>query len=207
MSGDVVNRIFDTAKIRLPGALDAALLLEFFHVVDEFLKGTRLWKELLPFTVTPATQPYVVDPASYTFAVTPPASSLPVLLLGVYDEEEHPWPATMPVPGEIIVERVPSAPTTLYAHVTLTITEPAALTGLSSIPPWIVERYWTVLLNGLLGRMMSQGAKPYSSPATAMQHLRAFYTHIAKARVEGDRQNLYGAQSWHFPRNFTQKAR
>jgi hypothetical protein len=207
MASDTINRIFDTAKIRLPGALDAALLLEFFIVVDELLKASRLWKELLPFTAVPAPDPYIVDPSAYTFPLAPAASTLPVTLLGVYDSEEHPWPATMPVPGQIVLGRLPTAAKVLHAHVTLTVTEPAEIDGLSSIPDWIVERYWTLLLNGLLGRMMSQQAKPYTSLAMATQHMRAFYAGVSKARIDGDRQNVYGAQNWHFPRNFVHRKR
>lgn len=201
----IVNRIFDSAKIRLPGALDSALLLEFYSLVDDFLRNTNLWKELLPFTATPASDPYVVDPSAYTFTITPPTSSIPILLLGVYDENEVPYHATMPVTSEVVLEQPPSSSRTLYAHVALTIMEPAELDGLSSVPDWIMERYWDMLRDGLIGRMMTQPGKPYSSPQMGLMHLRSYNAKRASARVEAMRQNRYGAQTWHFPQTFNRR--
>jgi hypothetical protein len=199
------NRLFDTAKIRLPGALDAALFLELFILCEEFFRETSCWKELLPFTATPATDPYITHPAQYTFDVTPPAGSVCVSLFGVYDAAERPHAASMSVPGEIVLETPPTASTTYYAYVSLTVAEPAGVDSYPTMPDWAMERHWPAFLDGLLFRMMSQPGKPYTSAQTALFHGRRWQSRKSQAKVEAMRNNLYGAQAWSFPQTFNRR--
>lgn len=199
----IENRVFDTAKLRLPGALDAALQLELFHVCEDFLRETHAWKELISFVSAVPTQSYLGDPSQYTFTLTLPAGSTAVSLLGVYDDAERPYRATMPVPGEVILDSPPSA--TLKAYVALTVSDPVGTDKMPQLPDWVTELHWPCLLDGLLLRMMSQPGKPYTNLQLAVTHGRAYQKRKSQARVEAMRQNLYGAQSWTFPQTFNRR--
>jgi hypothetical protein len=199
------NRLFDSAKIRLPGALDAAVWLEYFLVCEEFLRETNAWKELIEFTATPATLTYIEAPEQYTFPLTLPTGSQAVSLFTVVDSSERVQKATMDIPGEIVLETPPAESTTLYAYVSLTVGEPTDLERLPQIPDWIEERHWPALLDGLLYRMMSQMGKPYTNTQMALMHGRRYNSRRSQARVEALRQNLYGAQTWSFPQSFNRR--
>lgn len=205
MATDIQNRLLDTARLRLPGALDAALYLEVFAVCEEFLRETSMWKELLPFTALPAADPYIVDPAQYTYALTYPPGSQPTFLMGIYDEDEIRHPGSMSVPGEIVLEIAPNEPTNYLAYVTMNVTHPVDVSSFPQMPAWIFERDWPALLDGLLFRMMSQPGKPYTSAQTAIFHGRRYSARKAQARVEALRNNLYGAQAWTFPQTFNRR--
>lgn len=199
------NRLFDAAKLRLPGALDAALFIELFTVCEEFLRETSAWKELLPFTATPATDPYITAPEQYTFPLTLPAGAAAIHLLGVYDADQHRHAASMPVPGTIVMETPPAVSTIYHAYVALGVAFPTQVDGYPEMPDWIMEREWPCFLDGLLFRMMSQPGKPYTSAQAATSHGRRFQSRKAQARVEAMRSNLYGAQNWTFPQTFNRR--
>lgn len=201
----IQNRIFDSAKIRLPGALDAAIWLEYFLICEDFLRETSAWKELIEFTATPATLSYIEAPAQYTHILTLPTGSVAMNLFGVFDIEERPQKATMDVPGEIVLDEPPAQATQLYAYISLTVGEPAGIDALPEIPEWIEERHWPALLDGLLYRMMSQMGKPYSAAQMALIHGRRYHSRRSQARVEALRQNMYGAQAWRFPQTFNRR--
>ena len=55
------------------------------------------------------------------------------------------------------------------------------------------------LLDGLVGRMMSQPAKPYTNPALGLNHLRKFRNAISFAGTESVRRNVANSQAWRFP--------
>ena len=205
MSTLIENRIFDSAKIRLPGALDSALKLELFVICEEFLRDTNAWKELLPFTATPATDTFILAPEDYTFELTVPAGTKCLDLFGVYDANERKRYASMPVPGSVILEDSPPESMTLYAYVSLSVSDPNGLDGFPQLPDWITERHWPCLLDGLLYRMMSQPGKPYTSSQTALYHGRLYHRRKTQAKVEATRNNLYGAQTWSFPQTFNRR--
>jgi len=188
--------------MRLPGALDAALLLELFIVAEEFLRDTSAWKEILAFTALPSDDLYILNSAAYTFDLTLPTGSKCESLLGVYNVDQVPVKAQMPVPGSIVLDVLPEAATGLYAHVTLNVAEPADIDGLSVMPDWVMERHWPAMLDGVLSRMMSQMGKPYTNLQQGAFHARRFNGRKAQARVEAMRSNLYGAQAWTFPQSF-----
>jgi hypothetical protein len=194
MSNPDMNRLLDHARIRLPGAVDAAILVELFAVLKEFFIETNVWREQITFTAQP-------DPSQLTYDVVPFQGSI-VRLLAVTDKEGRPVPATMAQPGCITLGRSPASPEEYTAHLTLTVSDPTTREDQPQFPTWVANRYLTTLLDGLLGRMMSQIAKPYSSPAIAAVHLRNFRKGTSAARVDAKRQNVYGAATWRFPRGF-----
>jgi hypothetical protein len=187
-----MNRLMDHARIRLPGALDAAIQMELFTVMGEFLNKTNLWYEDITFQ----TQPEVA-----TYAVTPSAGAI-ARLLGVMDASRAAVSAAMPIIGTVCLAYPPSGPQTYTARVSLMVTDPVTPDGYPQFPEWVLARYGDDLLEGVLGRMMSQMAKPYSSAAGAQFHLRNFRAATAQAKVEASHQNVYRAQNWRFPQTF-----
>jgi hypothetical protein len=191
-------RLMDQTRIRVPGAIDAAILIELFALMKEFFIETNIWRDELTFTAQPAS---VAGEGPATYDVVPTKGTI-VRLLSVTDPQGHTVRAVMDTPGCIMVLTPPAAPETYTAHVVLTVSDPTTRDDYPQFPVWVLNRYHTGILDGLIGRMLSQIAKPYSSPALAMAHLRSFRKTMSMARVDTRTRNVYGAQTWRFPRGF-----
>ncbi len=196
-----LSRLIDNATYRVPGALSSALLPELFAVLDEFFQTTNIWREDATFTANPTTSTFLEDPAAYTYDVTATSGQI-VRLVAVVNEGGVPVVAGMPIPGCVILRNPPASSETYTATVVLSVTDPVTSEGYPVCPDWIYQKYMNGLLDGLLGRMMSQTGKPYSSPQIAMVHLKRFQSAMSRARVETTRQNVYGAQNWSFPQTW-----
>lgn len=196
-----MNRLMDQARIRLPGAVDAAIQIELFTVLKEFFSGSNIWQEEIGFTALATNVSYYADPDAYTFDVIPAQGAI-TRLIGVRDNQGTQLRATMSVPGSIVLNTLPSVDTACVATVVLTVTDPVTRDDFPQFPDWVLNKYFNELLDGLLGRMMSQIAKPYSSPSIAGVHLRKFKQGISLAKVETSRKNVYRGQNWRFPKSF-----
>lgn len=194
-------RIVNHARQRLPGAVDNAILTEFFSVMKEFFIQTNSWRVSIDFTVNPSSLSYAQAPENYTFAVAPDEGTI-VRLICVEDSDGRPVTASMPSPGTIVLPRLPSAAETYTAIVAITVRDPVTAEGYPECPEDVIILYSNELLDGLLGRMMSQNAKPYSNPTLAQAHLRKFRQGVISARVATKKLNTYAAQPWIFPQNF-----
>lgn len=200
MSTDQIFDVMRTARTRLPGAIDDVIKEELAFVLQDLLTVAPLWYEDISVTVTPATNNYATAPAEYTYTLTPSGGSI-VRLLFVYDLDGNQHPATMPVIPDLVVVSPPSASETWKARVQL---KNSALDSVAYpvIPDWIVQKYKSEIVDGVLGRMMSQIAKPYSNPTLAALHLRKFRSACNIARAEAKKMNLFAAQSWSYPQTF-----
>lgn len=204
MANADMTRLIDHARMRLPGALDAAIQMELFSVMNEFFQTSNAWYEDIPFDVTPTTAVYLQDPDAYTYQIVPDQGSI-TRLVGVVDSKEFPQKAFMPTLGYVVLANSPQNADTYIARVFKTITDPVTREGYPVFPDWILNKYGVEILDGLLGRMMSQLAKPYSSPALAQMHLRSFKSGVSQAKVEAAHQNVYRGQSWRFPQTFARR--
>jgi hypothetical protein len=193
-----LDRILDNARIHLPSALDDALRLELFNVLDEFFRATSMWQEDVTFNVRPGV-------ISYEIANFDPGQM--IALMGIVNGDLLPISGTMREPGTIIVLNDPSKRETYTATVALTVVDPTDRDGNPECPEWILQKYFADVLEGLLGRMMAQPAKPYSSERLAIYHTRKFRNVMANARVEAWHHNLYGGQRWQFPQSFAVRRR
>lgn len=200
-----MNRLMDNARFKLPGALDTAIQLELFSVLDEFFQESNIWYEDITFNVTTTTDAYFENPAAYTYQIFPLEGGLINRLIGVIDAGGFPQSATMPIPGEVILRYSPNMAQTYTARVTKTVTDPVTRDGYPVFPDWILNKYGNDILGGVLGRMMGQIAKPYSSPQIAAVHLRQFKQAIGKARAEAMHGNVYRGQNWTFPQAFASR--
>lgn len=201
MASPEMNRLIDHARVRLPGALDAAIQLELFAAMHEFLDNTNAWYEDIDFAVAASTLSYQESPGAYTFQIIPELGT-PTRLLAVVNSAGLHQAATMATPGTIVLRHLPSTDDTYTARVALTVVDPVTREGYPQFPGWIIEKHFTTLLDGILGRMLSQTAKPYSAPQNALFHMRSFRAGVAQAKVEASRQNVYRGQSWRFPQTF-----
>lgn len=201
-----MNRLMDHARIRLPGSLDAALQMELFAVMNEFLQTSGLWFEDIQFQVAPTAESYLDNPDAYTYELIPDQGAI-TRLQGVVDSKGFGVQAVMPVLGQLILSYSPSVADTYTARVSLTVTDPVTRDGYPEFPDWILNKYGNDILEGLLGRMMTQIAKPYTSTAGAQFHLRNFKQAVSQAKVEASHKNVYRGQNWRFPQTFARHRR
>lgn len=199
-----MNRLMDHARIRLPGALDTALQMELFAVMNEFFQSSNIWYEDIQFPVQPTNDTYLDNPDAYTYDVIPDMGTI-TRLVGVVDSNGFAVRAYMPVLGQIILNFSPNVADTYTARVALTVTDPTTRDGYPEFPDWILEKYGNDILEGVLGRMMSQIAKPYTSAQGAQFHLRNFKQAVGQAKVEASHQNVYRGQNWRFPQTFNRR--
>lgn len=204
MANADMNRLMDHARIRLPGALDAAIQMELFAVMNEFFQASNIWYEDIAFTVTPTPDTYLDNPEAFTYDVIPTQGSI-TRLVGLLDSSGRPQSGTMPTLGQVILGVSPNVTDTYTARVALTVSDPVTRDGYPEFPGWIMDKYGSDILEGVLSRMMSQIAKPYSSPQMAQYHGKMFKQAVSQAKVEASHQNVYRGQSWRFPQTFARR--
>lgn len=206
-SSSSLVRIIDSTRIRLPGALDGAIRMEFFGVAREFLQRSNIWREAIPITVVPSVACYelvgehrglvnrlIWVEGQRQISEGAPARSGPprpaaLLRTGVLD-------------AEIRIDWLPSQTELWFAHVALTVADPTDRLGLPFLPSWIVEKYAATLTDGLVARMAAIPLKPYSNKALAAYHGREFRMGTNLAKNETAHSNTLGGQAWAFPQGF-----
>lgn len=189
MANANMNFLMDYLRVRLPGATDAAIQLEMFAILDEFLSQTSVWKEDIDFAVVPGTLSYDIVPTTGT----------PIRLAQVTNSSGIGVPGYMATPGTVVFPSDPQVSDTYTATIILSVIEPITREGYPDFPDWILARHWRTIADGVLGAMMSQIAKPYTSQTAAVFHLRKYRNEVAIARVGVSRLNVHRGQSWQFP--------
>lgn len=198
------NRLMNSIRSRVPGALDAQIQAEMFEVLDEFFQFTNVWQELIPVSIQ-------ANVLNYDVAPTGVASIIRLLLVQVAGTNPNPKlctpiAATMEVPGCLQlaqpITNLPTTPYTFNVTVSETCIDPTTSDGYPIIPRWIMDRYHKDFVDGVVGRLMSQPAKPYSNQTLSVYHLRRWRNAMSGTRIEVNRQNTYGAQAWMFPQQF-----
>ena len=199
MSVDI-ERFMKNARSRLTGAVDDVLQLELFNVMDEFFKNSNVWNEDIDINIPAA------DPAGTIYELTPSTPSLIHNLLWVFQVPDSstigrgaPIAAAMQTPGELTLRTQPSSDQVYRVTVSLTVQDPETRNGYVTFPAWVLARYREIILDGLLGRMMSQQSKPYTNMQLSVFHMRKFKIGYTAARVEWQRNNTYQQQAWRFP--------
>lgn len=204
MANADMNRLMDNARIRLPGALDAAIQMELFAVMNEFFQGSNIWYEDIKFPVEPTSDAFTDNPEAYTYDVIPAQGTI-TRLMGIIDSQGRPQQGYMPILGQVILSFSPNVADTYTARVALTVSDPVTRSGYPEFPAWIMDKYGNEILDGVLSRMMSQIAKPYTSPQMAQYHGRMFKHAVSQAKVEASHQNVYRGQNWRFPQTFSRR--
>jgi hypothetical protein len=187
------TRLMNNVRINVPGALDTVVKLEFFNALDDFFKGSNIWKEKIPVSV---------DPTKDTYDVVPTDSGAINRLLWVIDPSGVAVNATMEEPGTLVLQYKPGMAQTYTACVAKTVTDPTTKDDYPQYPDWVLDKYGDDLVNGVVGRLMKQPKKPYTDLQLAQYYLKSFEQAIGFARIEAARMNTYAAQTWRFPQSF-----
>lgn len=198
--GQDVLRFMNEARVRLPGATDDAIQLELFAVMDDFFRGSNVWQEDIDVTI-PAN-----DPAGTSYDLVPSSPSTVDKLMWVFQAPTTPnllrgptVTAAMSIPGLMTLRVQPSTSVVYRATVALTVQDPTRRDGYVSFPAWVLSKYRSVLIDGIVGRMMAQPNKPFTNMQLSVFHSRKFVSGTSSARVEMTRNNKYRQQAWCFP--------
>jgi hypothetical protein len=203
------THFMNQARMKLTGASDAGIKSELFEVLREFFEGSNSWRHATHFNVVAGQQKYFVEPDD---------GGQIIRLLGVEDGNHCTQAAFMPEFGEIHV-RYPINVTTVQpltappypiianapwrAWFVENIKLPTTNDLTPIVPKWVFKVYQTYLLDGLLGKMMSQEGKSYTNDEKAAYHLRRFLAGIQIVRTAANRANTVGAQNWRYPRGWS----
>lgn len=190
-----LERIYETADMRLPGAIRAAIRTELFMVLDEFFRRSMAWVEPVEFSVRPDKRRYDLTPSMGTIVYLHSVSS--------HEDREFFHNAVISAPDEVELRNYPTRSERLVASVSLTLTDPTTREGDPFVPLPVLERYRNTIIDGLLARMMTQPAKPYTNLAVGTMHNTRFVSGCSRARNETVNQGVPTKQAWRFPRNFT----
>ena len=197
----VTDRLIKNARNSLPGSIDAAIQLELFNAMDQFFRESSIWTEDVPFSVLST------DPAGTMYYIDPVSNAAIVRLIAVVDHNAFVQPALMQIPGEVTLVRPPGQSDTYIATVILSVIDPVLGTGYPDFPDWVLTKYGTGILSGVLGRMMAQPAKPYTNAELAKAHLAGLRRAISIARAEALHRNVQNGQAWAFPQQFSTRHR
>lgn len=190
------ERLIKNALVSLPGSLDSVIRLELFNVLDTFFRDSSIWQEDATFSVV------LNDPVGTIYYIEPESVATIVRLIAVQNEAAIPQKAMMALPGEVTLVSPPGQDATYTATVALSVIDPVGGDGYPEFPAWILEKYSVGILDGVLGRMMAQPAKPYTNAQLALGHMRAFRSTVAVAGTEATHRNVHNAQAWMYPRQF-----
>jgi len=185
-----LTRLMSNARVHIPGALDDTLKLELHNTLAEFLLKTKFWREQIEYTVRPGR-------TAYELAGT--ESGAIFALVANLNSNGNPVAASMATAGTLDLTNDPGTVEVLTAEVALTVVDPDASDDYPQIPDDLLVMYGEGILAGLVGRMMSQPAKPYTNERMGIFNLRKFNVSVATARAAVAHKNIHGGQAWRFP--------
>lgn len=203
-----IQRLFNNARVKLPGAVDDMLKLEFYNVLNEFFTDSNIWTDSVPLLVDSTTNTYDVEPLD---------ESQITRLMSIYSSANFGrlWVnGSMEIPGTLVLQLTPSQADTYTVTLAKTVIDPVSkqrtgstnedplVYGFPNYPEWVVDKYFQGFIDGLVGRMAAQTSKPYANEKMAVYHLRKFQMYVTTARNESNRKNVYGAQRWTYPQSF-----
>ena len=191
-----IDRIMDRVRIRVPGTLDGVTQIELFDAVNEFLANTNAWQDTIEVELKPGKFVYDLTPSGGS------AETWRIMSVKNVDGTPYRLPAWMTIPGELQT----SSDVTEKTKIMVTVALAPGLMGKKQtypdIPDYIWNDYYDIILDGVISRLMSQPAKPYSNPQMALFHGKKFNSgcNVAKWQLENGR--LYRGQNWRFPQTF-----
>lgn len=195
MSADF-DILINSVRARLPSALDGVVRLELQNVLKDFLSESNLYVDSIPISILVGQTDYTV----YSI------NGIINRLMTVTDSYNNPVPSSL-VPPSLTVQdyRVrlgikPSTATTYTAYLALT-PDPSVPVD-QSVPDWVIAKYREGFEDGILARMMTQPAKPYSNIKLADYHGRKYRRAITLARNEALHAYKFRGQGWGYPQGF-----
>lgn len=199
------TQMMNQARIKLVGASDAGLKGEFYDVLSEFLNDTSIWTE-------DVTVPYLQNVISYPVIV----NEGQIIRLACVNDWGPTQPARgqrppngdlfvsalMPDLGDLVLAKPPSNNGFYNVTVVVNTALPTDKKMIPEAPHWLLPVWHVGLLDGILGKMMTQPNKSYSNTTQGGYHLKRFRDAIQRARVSKLRANTLGATAWRFPQQF-----
>lgn len=197
-----VDRLRAQAQMQLPGALDGPLTMAIFGVVSEFcIKTNTLWEEQ-NINLRVDKRDYEVQASGADLYYTKLLSV--VRNDGSVDQrlltDPVQVPAAMLTPGVLRLRDTPNQVYQITARFSMAPRPTDNFGSLPNIPDNFWDMYHSVLLEGLLGSMMGQVAKPYSNERMGIFHGRRFVAGCSTAKVEALNGQLVGGQAWRYPK-------
>lgn len=193
------DRLMNTIRPHLPGALDDAIRQELFMACDEFFKLSDVWQEDLEFEAKNNSDHGEIMPFVGRIE----------RLLAVYDEGTPIRGCTMTIPdiSGVATVQLPRGVTggNYLATVSLTVSDPVSRDAFPIVPGELVVRYTEDLMYGILSRMMAQPSKTYSNISMARLYLMKFRSGASRAKNAMNTGNTRESQAWVFPRSFIRR--
>lgn len=191
------DRLMETIRPHLPGALDIAIKQELFMACDDFLNTSDTWRETIDFQSVAGSREAEVMPFAGRILrlISVEQDNVPVRGVVMTDTMQ----------GTILLPFEASTVGDYKATLSLTVTDPTSRDAYPIIPYEIVQKYTSVLISGILSRMMAQPAKPYTNLTLAQFHLLKFKGGAARAKNELKTGNTQGSQAWTFPQSFNRR--
>jgi hypothetical protein len=195
-------------KVKLVGVSEAGFKGELYDVLTEFFNDSSCWTQCATINAVPGTTIYPVTVTEgqiirlngVTALDVQPSSSLPTSPApqGTYRF----IPALMGEIGLIQLKHSPNTAETYYVDLVTNVSLPTAREMMPIAPDWVLPIWHVGILDGVLGKMMSDPNKSYTSATQAVYHLKRFRDAIARARVSKLRANTIGSAAWRFPQQF-----
>lgn len=188
----LTDRLLNDLRVRLPGATDGMLQREVWLTLNDFCREGLAWREQVEVPLVDAVSTYDVAPNGTEVVVVYGVSHPTMDLQGaVYSF------------GKLLLTAAPSAadlitPVFVEAALTPALDVGADLEGL--IPSDMWSEHHEVILNGVLGRMLAQPAKPYSNPALAAFYVKSYTGERARVRHKVRTGGVMAPQAWRYPR-------
>lgn len=191
------DRLMDTIRPHLPGAIDEAIRQELFSVCEDFFTETNVWTETLKFTL----------PGDVKEAEVLPYTGRIIRLLSVTKDD-------IPVRGVILTDPIQGVLLFPYSYpeageyvadFTMTVSDPIQRDAFPVVPVDLVTRFWATLMEGVIAKMMSQPNKPYSNPGLGSYHLTQYRGMRSRARNAQREGNTKNSQAWSFPQSFNRR--
>lgn len=209
-SGDECDVRLDTwlrdLLARTPGVVRQVAKRETLLAIREFYEQSYAWRVVIgPKTVVANKARYTLSPYDAYANVVAVLSAefnevgmtaLPRRPAGREPDGTAPWAYFTESPD---ILRLWPTPTVEYAEA---LTIYVALTPkitVTHVPRIAATRHYDAILDGALGRIMSQPAKPYSNQVLGQYHLNRFRAAIGKYKAAAIQGNN-GAPAWSFPR-------
>lgn len=187
-----LKRFIDEVRVELVGASKAGIELALYSLASEFFRDTNAWTEVI-------TLPIVINQQEYR--LVPRLGGKIIKLVAVIDQNGFPVAALLPDFETLHLRHNPQNTTNVSqsynVYVVKTVDDSAD--GAPDAPKWLLSVYRQAMIDGVLGRMMSQENKSYSNAQAAQYHLRRFQKLESDAKVAAQRQNTMGAQNWRYP--------
>ncbi len=186
------DQLLIQATVRLVGVSQKGLKAEMYDVLSEFFNDSSCWTQVVEVNAVTTSREYplqVNEGQIIRMVVTTAADG-------------HVVPSIMPDVGTLILGNFPGSDETLYTEVVTNVSLPTQKDQMPIAPDWVLPIWHVGILDGLLGKMLSQPAKSFSNLQSGAYHLKRFRDAIARARVSKLRANTNGTQAWRYPQSF-----